>query len=270
VIQKENQESEAAMSDGEVRLEREGAVARITFDRPQARNAMTWKMYQELADICARLRDDKTVRAAVLRGTGGKAFIAGTDISQFQKFTSGEDGIAYERKMEAFLEGLETLPIPTLAVIEGYAVGGGLAIAACCDFRIAIPGSRFGVPIARTLGNCMSMKNCARLVGALGPAVAKRMLLLGDMISAEEARALGFVIDVVASEALDARVNEVAERLTRNAPITMRVSKEAIRRSLKALAIEGEDLVRETYGSEDFREGVNAFVNKREPQWKNR
>lgn len=256
------------MSDGEVRLERDGAIARVTFDRPAARNAMTWKMYQELADITETLRTDKSIRCAVFRGAGGKAFIAGTDISQFREFKSGEDGIAYERKMERFLEGLETLPIPTLAVVEGYAVGGGLAIASVCDFRIATPGSRFGVPIARTLGNCMSMKNAARLISAVGPATAKRMLLLSEMVSAEEAKSAGFVIDVVAPEALDARVAEITDRLTRNAPITMRVSKEAIRRSLQAFAIDGEDLVRETYSSDDFHEGVAAFVGKREPQWK--
>jgi enoyl-CoA hydratase/carnithine racemase len=258
------------MSEGEVRLQREGPVARVTFDRPAARNAMTWKMYQQLGEICAALRAASDVRVAVLRGSGGKAFIAGTDISQFQAFKSADDGIAYERRMEGFLDGLETLPIPTLAVVEGFAVGGGLAIASVCDFRIATPGSKFGVPIARTLGNCMSMKNCARLVGALGPAVAKRMLLLGDMVTAEEAHALGFVLDVAAPDAIDARVAALTERLARNAPITMRVSKEAIRRAHKALAIEGEDLVRETYGSDDFREGVAAFVGKREPKWTGR
>lgn len=258
------------MSDGEVRLEREGPIARVTFDRPAARNAMTWKMYQRLGEICAELRKDSSVRVAVLRGAGGKAFIAGTDIAQFQAFKTPDDGIAYERTMEGFLDGLETLPIPTIAVVEGYAVGGGLAIASVCDFRIATPGSRFGVPIARTLGNCMSMHNYARLVAALGPAPAKRMLLLGDMIPAEQAHALGFVLDVVAPDALDARVNEVCERLAKNAPITMRVSKEAIRRALKSFAVAGEDLVRETYGSDDFREGVRAFVEKREAKWTGR
>lgn len=255
------------MSDGEVRLERDGPVARVTFDRPAARNAMTWKMYEALSRICAELRADKSVRVAVLRGAGGKAFIAGTDIAQFQAFKSPDDGIAYERSMEGFLGALETLPIPTIAVVEGYAVGGGLAIASVCDFRVATTGSRFGVPIARTLGNCMSMHNCARLVAALGPAPAKRMLLLGDMVKAEEAHALGFVLDVVAPDAIDARVNELCDRLARNAPITMRVSKEAIRRALASFAVQGEDLVRETYGSNDFHEGVAAFVGKREPKW---
>ena len=258
------------MTDGAVHLERDGPIARITFDRPAARNAMTWTMYTRLGEICAELRDDPSVRVAVLRGAGGKAFIAGTDISQFQAFTSADDGIAYERKMEGFLEGLETLSIPTLAVVEGFAVGGGLAVASVCDFRIATPGTKFGVPIARTLGNCMSMKNCARLVGALGPVVAKRMLLFGDMVTAEEAHALGFLLDVVAPDALDTRVKEVCERLVKNAPITMRVSKEAIRRAMTALAIEGEDLVRETYGSDDFHEGVRAFVEKREAKWTGR
>src|SRR5512140_1654194 len=140
------------MSDGEVRLTRDGAVATILFDRPQARNAMTWQMYQGLAAACAELSSDNGVRVAVLRGAGGKAFIAGTDIAQFQEFTTAEQGVAYEAKMEGYLSALEALPVPTLAVVEGWAIGGGLAIAACCDLRIATAGSKFGVPIARTLG----------------------------------------------------------------------------------------------------------------------
>ena len=257
-------------NDGEVRLVREGAIAKVVFDRPQARNAMTWRMYQQLGDICARLGEEAGVRVVVFRGAGGKAFVAGTDIAQFLDFSSGEDGIAYEQRMETYLAALESLPMPTLAVVEGWAIGGGLAIAACCDFRIATPGTRFGVPIARTLGNCLSVANTARLVAALGAPRAKRVLMLADMIGADEALAGGFLLDVVEPAALDQRVAELCERLLRNAPITMRVSKEAVRRLLHSGLPDDQDLVRACYGSNDFREGVRAFVDKREPRWSGR
>src|SRR5262245_63917532 len=141
------------MSDGDRRYNRDGHVATVSFDRPAARNAMTWRMYEQLGETCTRIRNEAGLRAVVFRGAGGKAFIAGTDIAQFETFRSGDDGISYEEKMGGILGGIETLPVPTLAVIEGFAIGGGLAIASACDLRIATPGSRFGVPIARTLGN---------------------------------------------------------------------------------------------------------------------
>jgi enoyl-CoA hydratase len=258
------------MSDGEVRVVREGAVATILFDRPQARNAMTWQMYEGLAAACAELSADTDVRVAVLRGVGGKAFIAGTDIGQFQEFTSGEQGVAYEAKMETYLTAIEALPMPTLAVVEGWAIGGGLAIAACCDLRIATPGTKFGVPIARTLGNCLSVANYARLVTALGQARAKRMLLMAENVPAEDALAAGFVMDVVEPRALEQRIAEICERLSGNAPVTLRVTKEAMRRLQNAGIPNGEDLVRACYGSDDFHEGVKAFVAKRPPQWRGR
>lgn len=258
------------MSDGEVRLVREGAVATILFDRPQARNAMTWRMYEDLAAACARLRDDTGVRAAVLRGVGGKAFVAGTDIAQFRTFSSAEDGVVYEAKMEEYLGALEALPMPTLAVIEGWAIGGGLAIAACCDLRIATIGSKFGVPIARTLGNCLSVANYARLIAALGVSRAKQMLLMAENLPASDALAAGFLMDVVDPAALDQRIAEICERLKGNAPVTMRVTKEVMRRLQHAGLPDAEDLVRSCYGSEDFRAGVNAFVEKRAPQWSGR
>jgi enoyl-CoA hydratase/carnithine racemase len=261
---------EVDMSEGEVRIARTGAVAHVTFDRAAARNAMTWHMYQQLAAICAELQNDAAIRVVVFRGAGGKAFIAGTDIAQFKSFTSPEDGVKYEHTMEQYLVALEALPMPTIAVLEGWAVGGGLAIASCCDLRVATPGTRHGVPIARTLGNCLSMENVARLVAALGPSLAKRMLILGDMVTAEEAKAAGYVLDVVEPAGLDARVTELCDRLARNAPITMRVSKEAIRRLQHAGIPGGDDLVRQTYGSDDFRDGVRAFVEKREAQWTGR
>ncbi|QCI67352.1 enoyl-CoA hydratase/isomerase family protein [Phreatobacter stygius] len=254
------------MDQGTVRFTREGAIAHVLFDRPQARNAMTWAMYEQLAEICATIRADRTLRVATFRGAGGKAFIAGTDIHQFQAFTSGEDGIAYEARIEAILTALETLPVPTLAVVDGWCVGGGLAIAACCDLRIATADAQFGIPIARTLGNCLSAANYARLVAELGVARTKRILLMAEMIPAAEARDAGFLLDVV-EEGIDGRVAEITGRLVNHAPVTMRVSKEAIRRILKAVEVDGDDLVRECYGSRDFRIGVDAFVAKRTPEW---
>ena len=258
------------MSDGEVRYSRDGDVATVIFDRPAARNAMTWRMYEQLGAACARIRSEDGLRVAVFRGAGGKAFVAGTDIAQFQAFRGAEDGIAYEAKMDAYVGDLESLPLPTLAVIEGFAIGGGLAIATACDLRIATPGSRFGVPIARTLGNCLSLANYARLVAGFGAARAKRMLLLAENLAAEEALASGFLSEIVEPADLDPRVAELTARLAQHAPVTMRVSKEAIRRIVQAALPEGDDLVRACYGSDDFRIGVTAFVEKRAPQWTGR
>src|SRR3984893_6318595 len=196
------------MSDGEVRYVRDGKVVTVIFDRPAARNAMTWQMYEQLAQACARMQGENELRVAVFRGAGGKAFIAGTDIAQFRAFRSGEDGLAYEEKMATYLAAIEALPVPTLAVIEGFAIGGGLAIAAACDLRIATPGSRFGVPIARTLGNCLSIANYARLVALLGVSRAKRMLLLAENLSAEEALASGFLREIVAAARIERRIRE--------------------------------------------------------------
>jgi enoyl-CoA hydratase/carnithine racemase len=255
------------MSDGEVRYVREGAVATVIFDRPAARNAMTWRMYEQLGAACARMQAEAGLRAAVLRGAGGKAFIAETDIAQFQAFRGGEDGVIYENKLESYIAAIEALPIPTLAVIEGLAIGGGLAIATACDLRIATPDAQFGVPIARTLGNCLSVANYARLVAAVGVARAKRMLLLAEHLPAAEALAAGYVAEIVAPGEMDRRVDEITKRLAQHAPLTMQVSKEAIRRLLHSGLPDGDDLTRLCYGSEDFRIGMQAFMDKREPQW---
>ncbi len=255
------------MNEGTVRYERDGVIGRITFDRPAARNAMTWTMYEEMARACGQVTADPQVRVAVLRGAGGKAFVAGTDIGQFRDFKSGEDGVDYERRMEAYLAAVEELPVPTIAVIEGWAIGGGLAIAAACDLRVATPGSRFGVPIARTLGNCLSIANYACLAAALGLARTQRMLLLAENLTAEELLAAGFLAEIIPPADLDARVGQLCERLAGNAPITMRVTKESLRRLLHAGLPDGEDLIRQCYGSQDFRIGVESFMQKREPRW---
>lgn len=258
------------MNEGAVRYERAGAnneIAHLIFDRPASRNAMTWAMYQQMAEACHKIAADASVRVVVFRGAGGKAFVAGTDISQFRDFRGSEDGIAYEREVAQYVAAVETLPMPALAVVEGWAIGGGLAIATACDLRIATPGSRFGVPIARTLGNCLSVENCALIANAFGHARTKRMLLLAENLSAEEALTCGYLSEIVAPENLDARVAELCERLASHAPITLRVTKEALRRALHAGLPEGEDLIRECYGSDDFRIGREAFVAKTTPLW---
>jgi len=256
------------VSDGTVHFEKRGGIASIVFDRPDARNAMTMAMYDQLTVACGAVANDPEVRVATFRGTG-KAFAAGTDIHEFLSFSSAEDGIAYEQRIDAVVTVVEKLPVPTIAVVEGVAMGGGLLIAGACDFRIATPAARFGVPIARTLGNCLSMASTARLVAALGPALSKRLLLLGDALSAEEALRCGFVLELSSPEKIDEVVATLCSRLASNAPITMRVAKESIRRLAESLA-EGDDLVRAAYGSDDFRTGVRAFLAKQQPKWTGR
>jgi enoyl-CoA hydratase/carnithine racemase len=255
------------MSVGQVHVSISGGVASINIDRPEARNAMTWSMYDQLAEICDRLASNRAIRVATLRGTGGDAFVAGTDIEQFERFGDGEDGIAYEKVIDARIGQVERLPFPTVAIIDGWAIGGGLALAAACDFRIASPKALFGVPIARTLGNCLSIANLTRVVAAFGVPRAKKMLLLGETIGADEALACGFVTTIAAAEELGACADALCARLAQNAPLTMRASKEGIRRVVNDNQAQGEDLIRLCYGSRDFKIGVHAFLAKKRPAW---
>jgi enoyl-CoA hydratase/carnithine racemase len=243
-------------------------VAAITFNRPAARNAMTWEMYDGLVAACERIDASDDIRVAILRGAGGKAFVAGTDITQFLAFSTAEDGLAYERRIGAVLDRLEEVRVPTIAVIDGYAVGGGLGLAAACDMRICTPEAKFGLPVARTLGNCLSMRTYARLVDLVGSARALHLIYTAGFMPASEALAAGLATEVVAAADLDARVRELCEELCTRAPLTMRVSKQAIRRIRMSRLPDGDDLVAACYGSDDFREGVRAFVEKRPPQWR--
>ena len=257
------------MSDGTVQFAIEAGVASVVFNRPQARNAMTWAMYAQLGELCERLRDDASVRVVTFRGAGGEAFVAGTDIEQFRDF-DGDAGVDYERKIDACIGLLEGLPMPTVAIVEGWCVGGGLAIATACDFRVATPNARFGLPIARTLGNTLSIRNLARLTEAFGQQRLKRMLMLAEMPDAAEALACGYLQQVSEAAELDAAAAKLVSRLAALAPITQRTVKEGMRRLTNHSLPNGEDLIHACYGSEDFREGVDAFVGKRSPQWKGR
>ncbi len=248
-------------------------IGRITFNRPQARNALTFAMYERLVEICQEAgRDGSGVRALLLTGAGEKAFAAGTDISQFRAFKSPEDALGYEARIDRVLGELEACPIPTIAAISGACTGGGAGIAACCDLRIAAANARFGFPIARTLGNCLSMSNYVRLVALIGPAKVKEIIFTARLIEADEAKSIGLVSEVLPDTAsVLARGEELAKLVAANAPLTLRATKEAVRRVKQSMVPpEAHDLIVMCYMSADFREGMDAFLNKRTPQWQGR
>jgi enoyl-CoA hydratase/carnithine racemase len=241
-----------------VEFEVRGDAAWVTFNRPEAHNAMTFAMYDALVEACERVDADDDVRVLVLRGAGGRAFVSGTDIRQFQKFVQPDDGVRYERRIDNVLDRLENVRKPTVALVEGYAMGAGFAIAACCDLRVMTPGATFGMPIARTVGNCLSMANYVRLANVLGPARLKDVIFRARRIEAEEALAIGFVSAVV--EDAEQWVAELCTTLADHSPTTMWVTKEALRRA--RVIPEGDDLIREAYGSDGFRANVERFLNR--------
>jgi len=250
--------------------ERRGDVAWITFNRPEARNALTFAMYEELARICEAANNDATLRCIVIRGAGDKAFASGTDINQFRAFKTPQDSLDYEARIDRILTALEQVRVPTIAAIAGACTGGGGAIAACCDLRVAARNVRIGFPIARTLGNCLSSASLSRLAALIGPAKVKDIIFTARLIEADEALRIGLVHELVEDvAALDARAEELSRNVAGMAPLTLRAVKEGLRRLQNRLSREeAEDLILMCYMSDDFREGMDAFLNKRAPQWK--
>ncbi len=254
----------------EILFEVAGQVATITFNRPQAMNAMTWNMYDRLVSYCDELDQNDEIRVAILQGAGDRAFVSGTDIGQFQAFKNPQDAIDYERRTGEVSGRLERVRKPTIAMIHGVCVGGGASIALSCDFRYADPNLRFGIPIARTIGNCLSLKTYSRLIDFVGPAKTKELIMLAKLLTADEALGLGVMTEIVPTEQLEARVREVADRLTQLAPLTLAATKESIRRIQAARALDneaGEDLILSCYMSDDFRGAVQAFLEKRKYTW---
>src|SRR4051794_40117113 len=245
----------------QVLTDRRGPALWVTFNRPEAHNAMTFPMYESLHAACEAADADGDVRVLVLRGAGEKAFVAGTDIRQFADFDeSGEDALAYEATIDRIVGRLETVRKPTVALVDGFAMGSGLALSAACDLRICTPAARFGLPIARTVGNCLSMENYARLAALLGPARLKDIVFTARTIEPGEALATGLATEVV--DDAEARVEELCELLASHAPVTLYATKEALRRIRAATTPAGEDLIREAYGSEGFRLNVKAFLER--------
>jgi enoyl-CoA hydratase len=244
-------------------------IGRVTFNRPQARNAFTFAMYERLAQICGEANDDRAIKVLVLQGAGEQAFASGTDINQFRAFKTPQDAIEYEGRIDRVLTALEQCRVPTIAAIAGACTGGGAGIAACCDLRIGTKTARIGFPIARTLGNCLSMSSLSRLTGLIGPARVKDLIFTARLLGAEEAARVGLLGEVVEDvAALRQRADELATLIAGHAPLTLRATKQALARLQQRLTREeGEDLILMCYMSKDFREGLDAFLNKRRPQW---
>jgi enoyl-CoA hydratase len=244
-------------------------IGRITFNRPQARNAFTFRMYEQLAEICQEAENDPSVKVLLLTGAGEDAFAAGTDISEFKSFSTAQDALDYESRIERVLIALENSRLPTIAAIAGVCTGGGFTIAGCCDLRIGAANARFGVPIARTLGNCLSMSNYVRMAALLGPARVKDVIFTARLIEAEEAYKIGLLGEILPDyNSLQSRANELARTVASQAPLTLQVTKEALRRIKEKMSPEEDhDLILKCYLSNDFCEGMDAFLNKRQPKW---
>ena len=255
----------------EIRTERRAGALWIVVDRPAARNALTFAMYDRIAAICRDANGDDSIKAVVMSGSSD-AFVAGTDIAQFVDFKEASQALDYERRMDSWLGAIEDVRVPTVAALRGPVVGGGLAIAAACDLRVAAPSARFGVPVARTLGNCFSAANLVRLAALVGLGRVKELVFTARLIDAQEARAIGLVTEVVGSEdALEPRVDELVKQLGSYAPLTLHATKEMVRRiRSRMMPDEAADLVALCYTSADFREGVRAFIERRKPIWSGR
>ncbi len=247
-------------------------IGLVTFNRPAQRNAMTFEMYAKLAEICRTMPIDGSVKALIITGAGAKAFAAGTDISLFRKFSTPEQGIAYEQSADVNFSAIEACPVPTIAAIAGACTGGGAGIATCCDMRIATTDMKFGFPIARTLGNCLSAATLKRLVSAIGEARVVDLIFTSRLMETPEAARIGLVSEVVEShDALMPRAWALARQIAANAPLTMSTTKTLLRRLRETgPKVDDHDLVSKVYTSHDFREGLDSFLAKRPPQWTGR
>ena len=240
----------------------------VTLNRPETRNALTFEMYEELASICTNVPTDGTVKAMVISGAGGKAFAAGTDMTQFRAFEREQDALDYEAEITRVLTAVDQCPVPTIAAMHGACTGGGASIAAACDIRITSAQLKFGFPIARTLGNCLNAGNLARLSELLGAGRVREMIFTARLMGADEALACGLVSEVLPDEdALMERADVLAQHLAKMAPLTLRATKEAMRRNREALAVEDADLIAMCYMSNDFKHGLEAFLAKEKPAW---
>ena len=256
------------MSNSEILWQQQDQIGFITFNRPEARNALTVDMYHQLAAICEN--PPEGIKTLVISGNGDKAFAAGTDISHFRAFKSAQQAIDYEATMDEVLGKIESCPVPTIASICGACTGGGAVIASACDIRIASHNIRYGFPIARTLGNCLSAANINRLNHLLGVGRVREIIFTCRLIEAEEALAIGLVSEILPDpESLRTRSIELAEQISNMAPLTLRSTKVIQQRLMQGNQTDRDWIVK-CYTSDDFKEGLDAFLSKRKPHWTGR
>ncbi|HUT50632.1 MAG TPA: enoyl-CoA hydratase [Alphaproteobacteria bacterium] len=252
----------------------EGVIGWVTFDRPHRHNAMSYEMWQALPDVLAAHEADPEVKVIVLRGVGEKSFISGADISQFdERRASAAANENYRSVAGTAFTRLRDVSKPTIAMIRGYCIGGGLAVALCCDLRIAADDARMGIPAAR-LGLGYAQDGVKRLIDLVGPAYTKEILFTGRNYDAAEAWRIGLVNGVVAVDALAAEVRATAETIGENAPLTIAAAKWAVNETL--LPSGEQDMgavglaIERCFDSDDFAEGRKAFAEKRRPVFKGR
>lgn len=250
-------------------IERNNGIAEVKFNRPEVRNALTFEMYDAVYHLCAEANENDEIRAILFAGVDPSAFASGTDISLLQGIKDGKDGIKYEEEIERVVGMVERCRVPTLAAIAGACTGGGAALATACDLRIGAKNMRFGYPMAKTLGNCLSLPNSARLIFLIGPGRFKELLLTARLMGAEEASAAGLISEVVEEPSnLLVRARELAVAVAGNAPLTIWAAKEAVRRLHEQLqSADFTDVIERCYQSDDFRLGVDSFIKKQTPKW---
>src|SRR5690625_1225485 len=241
-----------------------GRSLRVTFNRPEARNAMTFEMYQRLGDACAQVDADPNLRVLVLRGAGGRAFVAGTDIAQFRGF-SGVDGVAYEQRIDEVLGALAAVTKPVIAVIDGHCVVSGLGIACYADVRNGSASPSLSGPFARTLGHTLSAHTLQRLVRAFDQPRTASMLITARKVDAEEALLSVFLTSV--AEDLDTEAEGLIERVVSGAPLTQWSIKENLRRLHSGEDVDDSDVIKAVYGSRDFATAVEGFLAKTPVEW---
>ena len=240
-------------------------IAEYRLMRPDSRNSLTFDMYQAIQDLCEHPGEAGVI---VLTAEGDKAFASGTDISNFKNFQSAQDAINYEAMIGRTIDAVQRSSVPVIASLHGIVAGGGAAIATAADVRLATPDTRFGMPIARTLGNCLSLANLNRLVHLLGESRTRYLMLTAEFLEMKSLTTSGFVSEVLETAALcDQRARDLATQMTTLAPLTISATRDGLARLAKQSVPEDIDLIQRCYLSEDFSEGVDAFFAKRKAKW---